>query len=256
MPGVFRRICQRALDHPELPFLLIIDEINRANLAAVLGELITLVEEDKRDKGRVTLPYSKEPFTVPGNLWIVGTMNTADRSIALMDVALRRRFVFEEVGVSYTALTEDFAACNDPEIKNLDLAGVLQTMNERLRLLVDREHQIGHAWLFGVRSLDDLKERFSRRILPLLAEYFYDDWSRVCLVLGEDPEKTATTDLIRKTMVSRDRQRELIGRTVGDGGPLVLFDQGDPSEWTADHFAKILPATSDDEAEILEAAAE
>ncbi len=147
VPGVFKRICQKALDHPELPFLLIIDEINRANLAAVLGELITLVEEDKRDKGRVTLPYSKEPFTVPGNLWIVGTMNTADRSIALIDVALRRRFVFEEVGVSYTALAEDFAACNDPEIKDLDLAGILQTMNDRLRILVDREHQIGHAWL-------------------------------------------------------------------------------------------------------------
>jgi 5-methylcytosine-specific restriction protein B len=256
VPGVFKRICQKALEHPELPFLLIIDEINRANLAAVLGELITLVEEDKRDKGHVTLPYSKEPFTVPGNLWIVGTMNTADRSIALMDVALRRRFVFEEVGVSYAALTEDFGGCTDPEIKSLDLAAVLHVMNVRLRVLVDREHQIGHAWLFGVRSLDDLKERFANRILPLLAEYFYDDWSRVCLVLGEDPENSAATDLIRKTVISANRQRELIGRTVRDGAPLVLFDQADPSEWTAAHFAKILPGAADYEAEVFEAAAE
>ena len=104
-------------------------------------------------------------------------MNTADRSIALMDVALRRRFVFREVGVDYTVLTNDFAEANDPLLVDLDLAAILQALNERLRLLVDREHQIGHAWLMGVRSLDDLRERFANRILPLLAEYFFDDWS-------------------------------------------------------------------------------
>ena len=112
---------------------------------------------------------------MPGNLWIVGTMNTADRSIAMMDVALRRRFTFREVGVDYAALADDFAKCQDTEIAGLDLPAVLQAMNERLRYLLDREHQIGHAWLFGVRSMADLRERFAGRILPLLAEYFFDD---------------------------------------------------------------------------------
>jgi 5-methylcytosine-specific restriction endonuclease McrBC GTP-binding regulatory subunit McrB len=239
VPGVFRRVCNEALAHPELPHLLIIDEINRANLAAVFGELITLIEEDKRDKGNVTLPYSKERFTVPGNLWIVGTMNTADRSIALMDVALRRRFVFREVGVDYTVLTNDFAEATD--LVGLDLAAILQALNQRLRLLVDREHQIGHAWLMGVRSLDDLRERFANRILPLLAEYFFDDWSRICLVLGEDPLTSRETDLVRKTILPVDGQQRLFGRIVRDGGPVVLYDPGEPAGWTVEHFAKIVP---------------
>jgi 5-methylcytosine-specific restriction protein B len=241
VPGVFRRVCNEALAHAELPHLLIIDEINRANLAAVFGELITLIEEDKRDKGNVTLPYSKEHFTVPGNLWIVGTMNTADRSIALMDVALRRRFVFREVGVDYTVLTKDFAESTDPLLMDLDLAAILGALNERLRLLVDREHQIGHAWLMGVRSLDDLRERFANRILPLLAEYFFDDWSRICLVLGEDPLTSRETDLVRKTILPVAGQQRLFGRIVRDGGPVVLYDPGEPGGWTVEHFAKIVP---------------
>ena len=242
VPGVFRRVCNEALAHAELPHLLIIDEINRANLAAVFGELITLIEEDKRDKGYVTLPYSKERFTVPGNLWIVGTMNTADRSIALMDVALRRRFVFREVGVDYTVLTNDFAEATDPLLVDLDLAAIFQALNQRLRLLVDREHQIGHAWLMGVRSLDDLRERFANRILPLLAEYFFDDWSWLCLVLGEDPLTSRETDLVRKTILPVDGQQRLFGRIVRDGGPVVLYDPGEPAGWTVEHFAKIVPS--------------
>ena len=186
VPGTFLQACEAARSEADAPHLLVIDEINRANLASVLGELITIIEEDKRGVS-VTLTYSKVEFSVPGNLWIVGTMNTADRSIALMDVALRRRFIFQEVGVDYEALAADFAECQDPELEDIDLRAILQVMNERLRYFLDRDHQIGHAWLFGVRSLADLRQRFAGRILPLLAEYFFDDWSRACLVLGEQP---------------------------------------------------------------------
>lgn len=239
VPGVFRQVCEAAAKEPEVPHLLVIDEINRANLASVLGELITVIEEDKRGRVSVILPYSKRSFSVPGNLWIVGTMNTADRSIALMDIALRRRFVFWEVPVNYEALRADFAQCGDPDVAGLDLPGILSSMNERLRYLLDREHQIGHAWLFNIRTLDDLRERFAGRILPLLAEYFFDDWSKACLVIGEDPTKARPTDLIRKVTVSQAEQARLFCGAVGDGANRVLYDPGTPETWGLDHFRKI-----------------
>jgi hypothetical protein len=243
VPGIFRRACERASAEPEAPFLLAIDEINRANLANVLGELITLIEEDKRGNGaRVTLPYSKLPFSVPANLWVVGTMNTADRSIALMDIALRRRFIFEELMVDYDALAEDFASSSDPQLNGIDLARILYSMNRRLQLLLDRDHQIGHAWLFGIRSLADLRARFAQRILPLLAEYFFDDWSRAALVLGEDPKTAAGTDLIVKTSMKPQDQQRVLGRIVRDGGDFCLYDQGKPASWGVAHFAKIAGA--------------
>jgi hypothetical protein len=240
LPGVFRQACEAARAAPDAPYLLVIDEVNRANLASVLGELITVIEEDKRGVP-VTLPYSKTEFSVPGNLWIVGTMNTADRSIALMDIALRRRFVFQEVGVDYTALEADFAECQDTELAGLDLAAILRAMNERLRYLLDREHQIGHAWLFGVRSLADLRERFAGRILPLLAEYFFDDWSRACLVLGEHSTKVRPTDLIAKRVIGQTEKKLLFGDVVIDGSERVLYDPGDPATWELGHFTKICP---------------
>ena len=240
VPGVFRQVCDAARAEPDIPHLLVIDEVNRANLPSVLGELITLIEEDKRGVA-VTLPYSKAPFSVPGNLWIVGTMNTADRSIALMDLALRRRFIFREVGVDYAALATDFAECQDPELAGLDLSAVLRAMNERLRHLLDREHQIGHAWLFGIRSLADLSERFAGRILPLLAEYFFDDWSRACLVLGEHQTKLRSTDLIAKRVIGPAEKRRLFGDAGINGSERVLYDPGEATTWTLGHFTKICP---------------
>ena len=240
VPGVFRQACEAARAAPEAPYLLVIDEVNRANLASVLGELITIVEEDKRGT-LVTLPYSKVEFSVPGNLWIVGTMNTADRSIALMDVALRRRFTFREVGVDYAALAADFAECQDPGLAGLDLPAVLRAMNERLRYLLDREHQIGHAWLFGVRSLADLRERFAGRILPLLAEYFFDDWSRACLVLGEHSTKGRPTDLITKRVIGQAEKKRLFGDAAINGSDRVLYDPGEQTSWKLEHFTKICP---------------
>lgn len=252
--GVFRQACDAARAEPDAPYLLVIDEVNRANLASVLGELITIIEEDKRGVP-VTLPYSKVEFSVPGNLWIVGTMNTADRSIALMDVALRRRFIFREVGVDYAALTADFAECRDPELADLDLSAVLRVMNERLRYLLDREHQIGHAWLFGVRSLTDLRERFAGRILPLLAEYFFDDWSRACLVLGEHSTRIRPTDLIAKRVIGQAEKKWLFGDAAANGSERVLYDPGEPTTWELGHFTKICPEPSPAEAEQIEDAA-
>ena len=241
VPGVFNQACEAARASPEAPYLLVIDEVNRANLASVLGELITIIEEDKRGLA-VTLPYSKKEFSVPGNLWIVGTMNTSDRSIALMDVALRRRFTFREVGVNYAALTADFAECEDPELAGLDLSAVLLAMNERLRYLLDREHQIGHAWLFGVRSILDLRDRFAGRILPLLTEFFFDDWSRACLVLGEHPATVRSTDLIAKRVIGQTEKKRLFSDTAAaKGSDRVLYDPGEPTTWGLGHFTKISP---------------
>ncbi|WP_248850919.1 McrB family protein [Thiomicrospira microaerophila] len=162
------------------PYVLIIDEINRGNISRIFGELITLIEPSKRagndEAIEVTLPYSKEPFSVPNNLYIIGTMNTADRSLALMDTALRRRFDFIEMMPQPDLVTED--------LEGVNLRNMLAVMNQRIEALYDREHTLGHAFLMSVDSLDDLRHAFKNKILPLLEEYFYDDWQKIRWVLG------------------------------------------------------------------------
>lgn len=167
------------------PFVLIIDEINRGNISNIFGELITLIEPSKRAGGAealsVKLPYSKESFSVPSNLYIIGTMNTADKSLAQVDIALRRRFEFTEMMPKDELLSDVF-------VKGIDIAKLLKTINQRIELLYDREHTVGHSFFLPLKnepSIERLGRIFELEILPLLEEYFFEDWERVGQVLGD-----------------------------------------------------------------------
>ncbi len=161
--GIFKQICRNASDNPDEHYYLIIDEINRGNISKIFGELITLIEEDKRDRLEVTLPYSKEPFSVPSNLYIIGTMNSTDKSIALIDIALRRRFTFLKM---------------EPKsdlIKYSKAKAIFEKLNEFLKERLDEDHQIGHSYFMKIKNEDDLNFVLGYKIKPLIEEYFYGD---------------------------------------------------------------------------------
>jgi 5-methylcytosine-specific restriction protein B len=173
-------------DAPQKNYVLIIDEINRGNVSQIFGELITLIEDDKRlgmlEALEVTLPYSKERFGVPKNLYIIGTMNTADRSVEALDAALRRRFSFiEKAPEAEIIIREGF---NGGEIAGVQLSEVLKTINKRLEKLLDKDHQIGHCYFLGIDNEEKLAKTFNNKIVPLLREYFFGDYGKIGLVLG------------------------------------------------------------------------
>lgn len=171
------------------PHVFIIDEINRGNISKIFGELITLIESTKRagmsESASAILPYSGDEFSVPSNVYILGTMNTADRSIALMDTALRRRFQFIEMMPDSDVLRKIHA----DKVEDLDVAAMLDKINERITFLYDREHTIGHAFFTGLKddaSLSKLQSIFEKSVIPLLQEYFYEDYQKIQLVLGDN----------------------------------------------------------------------
>ena len=186
------------------PYVFVIDEINRGNISKIFGELITLIEESKRggakEETSATLPYSGERFSVPNNVYILGTMNTADRSISLMDTALRRRFDFIEM-------------MPKPSIVNKIVAGVeiekmLEKINDRITVLYDREHTIGHAFFTGLdgnSTIDDLALIFKNKVIPLLQEYFYEDYSKIRLVLGDTGKTDEKYQFVKEIDNSKDK---------------------------------------------------
>ncbi|MFK8006766.1 MAG: AAA family ATPase [Saprospiraceae bacterium] len=164
-------------------FVLIIDEINRGNIAGIFGDMITLIEEDKRESNpealKIILPYSKTYFCVPPNLHIIGTMNTADRSVESLDAALRRRFTFVEQKPNAEIL-------NQAPISGVDLKRMLNKINQRISILLDEDHLIGHSYFLEVSNFAELKSVFANKILPLLQEYFYGNFGKIGLVLGRE----------------------------------------------------------------------
>ncbi|PAT30841.1 hypothetical protein CLI92_14490 [Vandammella animalimorsus] len=235
--GAFKELCRKARQAPDQRFAMVIDEINRGNISKIFGELITLIEPDKREGMpnaiSVTLPYSGEKFSVPANVDIIGTMNTADRSLALLDTALRRRFDF----VPLLPDTRAEKIPNEPDSAPLaglmvttpageiDVRRVLERINERIEVLYDREHCIGHAYFTHLRSTTDGAQRFEalsntfrNRILPLLEEYFFEDWHKIQLVLG-DNQKPDTAQFITE----RDADERALHNLFGDNHGLDSY---------------------------------
>lgn len=189
--GIFKKIALKAQkchdNQNEKKFVLIIDEINRGNVASIFGELITLIEKDKRSGEKealqAILPYSKKAFSVPPNLHILATMNTTDRSVESLDIALRRRFTFVEMLPKPEMIAQ---IAKKPVAAGVDLAKLLLAINKRIEVLLDKDYCLGHSYFLNIETLHDLKTVFSKNIIPLLQEYFFNDYGKIGLVLGKD----------------------------------------------------------------------
>lgn len=222
-------------DNTNKPYVIIIDEINRGNISQIFGELITLIEPDKR-KGQaeeieVILPYSKERFGVPSNLHIIGTMNTADRSVEALDTALRRRFSFREMNPAPWLLGAEEFKC-----EGIDLETMLMAINGRIEKLLDRDYCIGHSYFMTIKEkqepLEELKYIFQNKILPLLQEYFYGDWGKIRLIVGKKFVEMKNDNGVQFLDVdSVDDYEEF------DEKPIYNFTN--PEGWTLDTFRQI-----------------
>jgi 5-methylcytosine-specific restriction protein B len=168
-----------------LPYYMVIDEINRGNISRIFGELITLIEKDKRDFLSCNLPYSKQLFSLPSNLYIIGTMNTADRSIAILDTALRRRFVFVEVEPDMSLFDMPDVVPSPKVNGTIELSKLLSSLNETISEMLDRDHRIGHSYFIGINSLSDLLKVWYYKVMPLIMEYFYNDTESIRKVVGD-----------------------------------------------------------------------
>ena len=234
--GAFKQLCRKARRFPDQRFAMVIDEINRGNISKIFGELITLFEADKRDplNGNpppleLTLAYSGEAFSVPVNVDIIGTMNTADRSLALLDTALRRRFDFVPLLPDTRAEKSEDDPHRAPlagllvttERGEIDVRLMLERINERIEALYDRDHCIGHAYFTSIREVvdgpmrfDKLVDVFRKRLIPLLEEYFFEDWHKIRLVLG-DNQKPLRAQFITESDAHEQDLNDLFGSDHG-----------------------------------------
>ncbi len=221
IPATAMEMAPRTVKSPALPFVFVIDEINRGNISKIFGELITLIEPTKRlgaaEATKAILPYSGDEFGVPPNVYILGTMNTADRSIALLDTALRRRFDFAEMMPKPDLLS-------DLKPDGIDMKQMLETINNRIEFLLDREHTIGHAYFLGDfavhPTLEGLAAIFRKRIVPLLQEYFFEDYAKIRLVLGDASIKKNTPEFQFVLAEKRQAQELFPGVPADFGGPV------------------------------------
>ena len=233
--GIFTQICEDAASDKDKNYVLIIDEINRGNVSKIFGELITLIESSKRagepEALSVKLPYSSSDFSVPNNLYLIGTMNTADRSLTALDTALRRRFEFK-------AMLPDLSVLQKTVVNEIDVQRLLKTLNDRIEVLYDREHMLGHSYFLPVvqakenseQAFKILKNIMRNRVLPLLEEYFYNDWQKIRMVLG-DNQKEESLQFIRE--VKNQKQfSDLFGKNGTEdlqesGTRFLLADEND-----------------------------
>ncbi|WP_298068082.1 AAA family ATPase [uncultured Mailhella sp.] len=217
--GIFKALCDTARNDAENKYVIIIDEINRGNISAIFGELITLIEAGKRGKAgeknvpAVCLPYSSSEFSVPKNVYIIGTMNTADRSLTGLDIALRRRFEFVEVQPEPELLNtfEDGEEIIINEEDHIKFGNILETINKRIEILQGRDHTIGHSYFMDIRKCKTEQEAaaflarvFTKNIIPLLREYFFDDWEKIRMVLNDAEGNFIKKDSVDEHLFSEE----------------------------------------------------